>query len=91
MPTPITAEVGHRSKRSMNFTPRPSIVKSTFLTFQPPSAVVRCGRRKGRPHLTTVTTAEVGRGSKPRKRVRLGCDIPFAVYRADVRKTFDVV
>ena len=41
--------------------------------------------------MTTPTTAEVRRGSKERKRVRLGCDIPFAVDRADVRKTFDVV
>jgi hypothetical protein len=38
--------------------------------------------------MTTATTAEVRRA---RNLVRLGCDIPFAVHRADVRKTFDVV
>jgi hypothetical protein len=41
--------------------------------------------------MTVATSAEVLRGSKESKRVRLGCDIPFAVHRADVKKTFDVV
>jgi hypothetical protein len=41
--------------------------------------------------MTTATTAEVRRGSKARKRARLGCDVPFAVHRADVKKTFNVV
>jgi hypothetical protein len=31
--------------------------------------------------MTTATTAEVRRGNKERKRVRLGCDIPFVVHR----------
>jgi hypothetical protein len=36
--------------------------------------------------MATATTAEVRRGSRERKGFGLGCAIPFAVHRSNVRK-----
>jgi hypothetical protein len=65
MTKPTTAEVGDGSKQeqSINFTPRPSIARSTFLTFQPRSVVVRCNRRE---RMATPYDSD-DRGSPPRE------------------------